>query len=271
MKLIIIGKNSNLSERLAVLIPGALTISARDFKMSQSLPVSIQEEVILVINAFQPAVRLREVSQPVDYIQATIMILAQVLHCLPQIRVKKLIYTSSASVYGDSVMCREEDRTNGSGLHASLKIACENLVRAFCEKFGVDYTVIRVFNMFGGGDQFSIISKIIASARSGKVIELVNNGAAVRDFIHVEDVARCFERLMLVPGLPLVNVASGKGTSVKSLLDCLTAQGVRIESRSVLRDDEIRASIANVDRLSSFVDVSKFQRPADFIIKSVSP
>ena len=80
--------------------------------------------------------------------------------------IEKVVYTSSSSVYGNNKSCVEADLPKPLSLHATLKLANEKLVSQFCLAEGVDYTIARVFNMYGGYDEFSIVSKIIKAYKN---------------------------------------------------------------------------------------------------------
>ncbi|HHO54466.1 MAG TPA: NAD(P)-dependent oxidoreductase [Deltaproteobacteria bacterium] len=223
----------------------------------------------MVINSFQPATALGDVSDPVQLVQLSIGATAALLDHLQHHTISRLLYTSSAAVYGDSVECRETDRPRAAGLHAGLKVANEDLVARIGRHRGFPVTLVRLFNMYGGDDRFSIISKIVDAARHGHSLTLINEGNAIRDFVHIDDVVRAYTALMdTEASLDVVNVASGVGVSVKGLLDALAVRGRLVETHSLTRD-EIRVSTANVERLSRLVDVASFQRAIDWVVAEV--
>ena len=268
MQTLIIGRSSNLSTRLAEAIDSAVLISARELLDGADLPISSDTPCRLVLNNFQAARSLGDLSDPECYVGLSIGVTARLVAALSSLCVRKVIYTSSAAVYGDNVECRETDRPRAAGLHAGLKMANEALVAGVCERLGIDCTLVRLFNMYGGDDRFSVISKIVAAARAGDQLTLVNGGNAIRDFVHVDDVVRVYLALLERTGIPIVNVASGVGVSIRSLLDALTVHGVHIETSSIRRD-EIRVSTANVELLSEVVDPATFISAVDFVLSEV--
>jgi len=264
---VIVGSDSNLTRALARALPQVTVVSGRAIaEGADPLPSSGRCDV--VVNAFQPSDRLSDLSAPVRYVELAVGVTARVLDRVAGERVRRLIYTSSASVYGDNVECRETDRIRPSGLHASLKAANEALVQGVCAERGVDATVTRVFNVFGGADRFSVIGKIVEAARTGRTFQLANGGNATRDFVHVDDVVRSYAALLSGPPVGLVNVASGVGVTVRSILDALALRGIEVNVAHVARD-EIRVSTANVDVLSRYVDPTGFARPAPFVLREV--
>ena len=129
-----------------------------------------------------------------------------------------MIYTSSSAIYGPNKLCHEQDAVRPVNLHVALKVSNEMLVKQYCEIREIDYTLARVFNMYGGDDNFSIISKIITAVKNKQPLSLINNGRAIRDFIHIDDVVAAYCTLLTEADQPIVNIGSGIGESVHSLL-----------------------------------------------------
>ncbi len=265
---VIVGRDSNLSARLAKRAPAPTLISAREFSSEgfrRQLPAG---PFSLVLNNFQAATRLDDVRDPESFVQVSLGVTASILGSLADYDVRKIIYTSSASVYGDNTSCREDDRLMADSLHSSLKVANESLVRSAGRRHGIDTTIVRLFNMYGGDDNFSLIAKIIDAARLGTPLRVANRGNAVRDFIHVDDVVDVYEVLLDRRDIPVVNVATGFGTSVRSILDAVRREGYELEIESVRRR-EIDVSIADVTVLSGLVDVGRFGRVVEHVLESI--
>ncbi len=132
-------------------------------------------------------------------------------------------------------------------MHGALKFACEQLVYFYLSKYKIEYTIARVFNIFGGkGDAFSMIFRIIDAYLSQKKIRVFNKGHALRDYIHVDDVVSSYQRLLTLNGIPIINIASGQGTSVNTLLTALQRKGILFDTEYVNYVNEISVSVASV-------------------------
>ena len=115
---------------------------------------------------------------------------------LPRNKINKIIYTSSSSVY-NSIDDRQLADHRNRKIYSSTKLAAENLVKNFCSKNKINFTIVRLFNVFGGNDKFSIISKIIDTyKRKNNFLNLINRGEAVRDFIHINDVTFIYNLIL---------------------------------------------------------------------------
>lgn len=268
IKTIIIGKRSNLSKELSQNIENTVVLSGSKLLENEKLLSTELEnsKCDIIINAFYPAKKLSQVDNPMEYIKYSIGVLSNVLESLGIYKesINKVIYTSSASVYGNNNYCKEEDILTPLSLQASLKISSEELLESFCNKNCIDYTIARVFNMYGGDDSFSIISKIINISKSGQELTLTNDGTAIRDYIYIDDVVSCYLKLLKVKNVKVVNIATGSGITLKSIIDYLKLKGLSIKIKNIEKD-EIKISTACVSKLRELVDVSSFQQVIPYV------
>jgi len=266
MKTYLIGAASNLSQRMHTQIDDTHLLSVREILSSVDFKFADSEPFNLVINAFWPATKLRDVSEPEKFVNVSLTSTAKILYALKDSNVNKLFYTSSASVYGDNKNCSEQDDPKPKSLHAALKLANEQLVKTFCEQNSIAFTIARVFNLYGGEDEFSILSKIIACQKSGQTLTVVNEGSSVRDFIHIDDVVKAYAALLKnQTNEAIINIASGKGRSVLSMLVHMRKNGFQLETENIQRD-EISLSVADVSILNKYFDTSSMRDPRDYIV-----
>lgn len=242
---LLIGRNSNLSEALLSAQVATHTFSSRELTYNLDLLYQFKSEPInLIFNNFQTALSLNDGSHLSDYINNSIHITAQVLDYFRDTPITKIIYTSSSSVYGNNVLCSERDDLKPLSLHAALKVSNEKLIEKYSKERGIDYTIARIFNMFGGNDTFSIVSKIISSYIHNKELTIINNGNAIRDFIHIDTVVDVYRRLLMTHELPIINIGSGRGSSVRNVLDFLKNHGIHLHTQNITRD-ELKISTAD--------------------------
>lgn len=255
---LIIGRNSNLSKVLSDSIENSFLInSEKPVTDLDEISFKASTKINIIFNNFQKSTMLYNLDNPVEYMQRAIMTTAEVLSYFinKNIGIQKVIYTSSSSVYGNNIFCTENDPLMPMSLPASLKITNEKMIEIFCKENQIDYTICRLFNMYGGDDEFSIVSKIINAARYDKKLTLFNNGNAIRDFIHIDDVVRIYDTLLDTYNIPIVNVGTSNGVSIKSILDFLVNKNIIIEYESFDRE-ELKVSTANIDVLKSIIDIS---------------
>jgi UDP-glucose 4-epimerase len=243
-------------------------VSARSVLKGATV-IPIAGEYALVINAFQPATSLGVVSEPVSYVEHS---LAATAHALAQVkdeRCVRVIYTSSAVVYGTNDDCHESDPLRVTSLHGAMKICAEELVTSYCASANIDSTIIRLFNLFGGSDHFSVIQRLVNAVQGHSSFQLINHGESMRDYVHVNDAARSYRSILHGVNPGVVNVGSGKPVSVSTLLSDLRNAGHKVKIAPATRS-EVASCIANTDLLEGYVDVSRFYSPADYLLDSVS-
>lgn len=152
-----------------------------------------------------------------------------VLEACVRHRVKKLVYSSSASVYGDAVEVpmTETHPFMNRNFYGASKIAGEAMCRAFHDRYDLDYVGLRYMNVYGPHqDQTAAYTGVIPimlnkiDANEPPVIN--GDGSQAYDFVYVEDVARCnVQALQSASTDEFYNVGSGVQTSIKQLCDLI--------------------------------------------------
>ena len=272
-KVFIMGKGSNLSSFLSKKIINSKLISSREILtnieelnvLKDNLPINI------IFNNFQPATKLNEFFNLENYVLNSILTTSKVLDFIKNNRivVNKIIYTSSSSVYGNNILCNENDELKPMNLHASLKVANEKLVEKFCIENSIDYTIARIFNMYGGDDNFSIISKIIKAYKNNEELNIVNNGNAIRDFIHIEDVVDIYSKILDKKDIKILNIGSGNGSSIKNILDFLNNHNIKIKTKNIQRE-ELKISTADISKLKKILKKDTFFEVEDYLKKELN-
>jgi UDP-glucose 4-epimerase len=113
-------------------------------------------------------------------------------------RIKKLIYSSSASVYGDAaqVPMTESHPFNNKNFYGATKIAGEAMCSAFNDRYGLPIVGLRYMNVYGPAqDQHAaytgVIPTMLNQIAKNETPTVDGDGSQAYDFIYVEDVARC--------------------------------------------------------------------------------
>jgi GDP-4-dehydro-6-deoxy-D-mannose reductase len=146
----------------------------------------------------------------------------------------RLLLVSSGEVYGrrasGAAPAREDDPLAPESIYAATKVAAERRATLAVERDGLDVICARPFNHTGPGRpadyaEASFARQIAQAERSDARSVRVGNLAAIRDFSDVRDVVRAYLTLLErgVRG-ETYNVCSGRGRSIRSLLDALCAQ-----------------------------------------------
>lgn len=266
---IIIGKSANLSRALASSLENVIMVSSLS-PVLELKKLSLEKPINIIFNNFQKSTKLYDISEPLNYIQRSIISTVEVLEFLKKynIRVNKILYTSSSSVYGNNQLCAERDNLNPMNLPASLKVANEKLVEAFCQENKYEYTICRLFNMYGGDDTFSIISKIIKYKDRKEILTLYNHGSAIRDYIYINDVVKIYIQLLTISNIPIVNIGTSEGISVQSIITFLKKHNIYIQYDTVEKE-EIEFSTADNSLLKKYGLDVEYKNVQKYILESI--
>jgi UDP-glucose 4-epimerase len=150
-----------------------------------------------------------------------------VLEACVKHKVKKLVYSSSASVYGDAVEIpmTEDHVYNNKTFYGATKIAGEHMCHAFYHRYGLDYVGLRYMNVYGArhdykGTYIAVIMKILDRLDQGLSPIVYGDGSQSYDFIYVSDVARANVCALKAAATDsFYNVGSGTKTSIKELTE----------------------------------------------------
>jgi UDP-glucose 4-epimerase len=152
-----------------------------------------------------------------------------VLEACVQNNIKRLVYSSSASVYGDAseVPMTETHPFNNKNFYGATKIAGEAMCQAYYDRYGLSYVGLRYMNVYGPHqDQTAaytgVIPIMLNKIDANEAPTINGDGTQAYDFIDVEDVARsniCSLESDAVDNF--YNVGTGVQTSIKELCDTI--------------------------------------------------
>ena len=143
--------------------------------------------------------------------------------------VKRLVYSSSASVYGNALITpmTEDHPFNNRTTYGATKIANEQMLRAIYEQHTLPYVGLRYMNIYGPrmdyeGTYVSVIMKVLDRIFAGQRPVIFGDGSQVYDFIHVTDAARANILAMQAECADEhFNIGMGVGTSINELVQLL--------------------------------------------------
>ncbi len=150
-------------------------------------------------------------------------------------RIKRLCFTSSASVYGNGrvsepgepIQFGEEDAPAPLSVYGNTKLWGEHQVQIAMGAAGVSYSVVRYFSVYGEpqtvkrGSHSWVVAWLALRASLGLPLELNGGGHQVRDFVHVDDIAAGTIRALIAPGAErqVLNIGTGRPTTIRSIAD----------------------------------------------------
>ena len=201
----------------------------------------------------------RSVKEPLTTHRANVDGTLRVLTAARDASVKRMVFASSSSVYGDSPTLpkHEEMPTRPLSPYALQKLMGEHYMRLFHALYGLDTVALRFFNVFGPrqdpGSQYSaVISLFTAALCEGRQPTIFGDGEQTRDFTYVSDVADGVVAACHAPdaGGQVCNLACGGRTSLNRLFEVLRELiGASVEPvYGPSREGDVRDSQADATR-----------------------
>lgn len=143
--------------------------------------------------------------------------------------VKRLVYSSSASVYGDAVRepMEEDHPFNNQNFYGATKICGEAMLRAFYHRYKLNFVGLRYMNVYGPrqdyhGAYIAVIMKMLDAIDRGESPTIMGDGSEAFDFVAVEDCGLANVCAMKADTVDqFYNVGTGKRTSLKQLAEML--------------------------------------------------
>lgn len=166
----------------------------------------------------------RSVKDPLASNETNVSGTLNVLVAAQKCGVKKIVYASSSSVYGDTPTLpkREDMVPNPKSPYAITKLTGEYYLKVFHELYGMDTVSLRYFNVFGPrqdphSEYSAVIPKFITKILHHESPIIYGDGSQTRDFTYVKDVAQANVRAMDSPAQGIFNVAYGSRISLVEL------------------------------------------------------
>tara|TARA_B100000886_G_scaffold301857_1_gene231572 strand:+ start:1150 stop:2004 length:855 start_codon:yes stop_codon:yes gene_type:complete len=207
----------------------------------------------------------RSIENPDETLSVNVDGTSSVISASEYAGVKRIIFASSAAVYGDceEIPVKEESPLMPQSPYAVSKIVGEELIK----RSKIPSCSLRFFNVYGEGQSMeggyaAVIPAFKRAISENRHCSVFGDGSQVRDFIHVSDLVRIISTTLEVENLPPeMNVGSGEGTSILQLLEILSKANPSMLDPIFLpsREGDIHTSISDIARLKDYVDVSSIR------------
>lgn len=258
-----------LDKRIEVLVIDNLSRGFRELVDEradfQNEDLKNQKKIAKLIKGYDAVIHLgnyivvpESIDNPVEYTENNVVNTVKLLEAMKDARVGKIIFSSSATVYGEpkKLPLREDDpigvQTNQYG---ASKVAMEAFISTYHNLYGFDAAILRYFNPYGPNElhepETHAIPNFLIAALKKEPIPLYWKGEQVRDFIYVEDLAEAHVSLLYVSGLEIFNIGTEKGTKVKDVVKTIfkvVGYDVPIEDLGP-RSGDAKATFASSEKL----------------------
>lgn len=180
-------------------------------------------------------------------------------------KVRRFIFASSSSVYGDSDVLPTHEKllTNPMSPYAVSKLTGEHYCQVYWQSFGLETVALRYFNVFGprqypNSEYAAVIPRFLSAIKNGRVPEIYGDGSQTRDFTYVENIvqANIAASQSKDAAGQIMNIACGGRWSLLDLLAQLKKL-MKAEFSPVLhpwRIGDIRHSQASIEKAQTLLN-----------------
>jgi UDP-glucose-4-epimerase GalE len=209
-----------------------------------------EHQVTAVIHFAASAYVGDSMRDPAAYYQNNVLTTLRLLSAVLTAGVKNFVFSSSCSVYGNptGIPIDETHPTTPLSPYAQTKLDCENALRWFGLAYGLRWITLRYFNAAGADPEGEIGEDhepetrlipraILAAMAKGPPLQIfgtdydTEDGTAIRDYVHVSDVAEAhvlaLQQLQLGLTEQILNLGTGRGLSVRQVTDAVSVAARR--------------------------------------------
>jgi len=212
------------------------------------------------------------VDNPIKCNEVNVNATVKLLNACKNNNIKKIVFSSSSAVYGNNtnMPLKETEPLNPTSPYASSKASCELYLQSFYESYGLNYTVLRYFNVFGpkqdkNSQYAAVIPNFISELLENGQPVIYGDGEQTRDFIFVKDIVKANISACESDYNGIVNVASGKKITINKLYEIVKETlGSNIDVEYLPeRKGDIKHSLADVNNMKKInyrVDFKDFEK-----------
>ena len=219
------------------------------------------------------------VENPVECNETNLNATVKLLNSAVKNDVKKIVFSSSSAVYGENrnMPLKETEPPMPTSPYAASKASCELYLKTFYESYGLNYTALRYFNVFGpkqdkNSQYAAVIPNFISAILEENQPEIYGDGEQTRDFVYVKDIVKANVAACKSDYNGIVNIASGEKLTINRLYEIIKETlGSDLEPKYLPeRPGDIKHSLAdvkNMEKINLKIDSSDFKSQLEETVK----
>lgn len=202
----------------------------------------------------QPAIE-----NPLEAVHKNCLGTATVLQCARECGVKRVVYSSTSSAYGNNPWPNDETQPDDClNPYSASKASAEKFCKMYTDLYGLETVTLRYFNVFGErspsrGQYAPVISIFQRLKDTDHPLTIVGDGSQRRDFVYVKDVAKANYLAALFPLKghmgEVFNVGSGKNYSVKEIANAISDNQIYLPKRK----GEMDTTLADISKIGEVI------------------
>lgn len=233
-----------------------------DIRDSESVKKLFDEHSFEVVVHLAAKAGVRpSIEDPTAYNKVNVLGTLNILEMMKKNDIKRLVFASSSSVYGNSTDVPYKETMNVNNPispYAATKIAGELLCYNYWHLYKISATCLRFFTVYGPRQRPEMaIAKFVKKAYDGNLISIYGDGSSCRDFTYIEDIIQgvvvSTERDL---GFEIINIGESETIDLNSLLGLikeLTGCDLKTENLP-MQPGDVDKTFANIDKAKRLLD-----------------
>ena len=268
-------KENNLKTSIS---NGSFNLVEGDIRDTESVEKLFNENTFEVVVHLAAKAGVRpSIKDPIVYYKVNVLGTLNILEMMKKNDIKRLVFASSSSVYGDSpdVPYNETMNVNNPiSPYAATKIAAEIPCYNYRHLYNISATCLRFFTVYGPRQRPEMaIAKFVKKAYEGDLISIYGDGSSLRDFTYIEDIIQgvvaSIDRDL---GFEIINIGESETIDLNTLLELikeLTGCGLKTEHLPMQPGDVIK-TFANIDKAKQLLDYAPVTSVREGLKKFIS-
>lgn len=244
-----------------------IEVDIRDFETINKI---IKENNITQVYHLAAIVSVQEsISNPLLSNEVNVKGTLNILEASRQNKVKRVVFSSSAAVYGDEPTLPKDENslTKPISPYGYEKLMSEQYMKLYSKLYNVETVILRYFNVYGPRQSFKsdysgVISIFEKKFKNDEILNIYGDGKQYRDFVYVKDVSKANIKAMNTPNISgeIFCIGTGNKTSINNVVEVLNIKyDKNIEAKYLSqRDGDIKESVCKNDKLKRVLDIDNF-------------
>jgi UDP-glucose 4-epimerase len=206
--------------------------------------------------AASPSVK-ESMENPGEGLQNNVIATQNILEACRKQGVKKIVFASTSAVYGnaDVMPTPENSELKPISVYGATKVACEALIRAYCETYGMDGIILRYANIYGPGSRHGIMYDFVKKLqRDRKHLEILGNGRQSKSYLYIDDAIDATLLAAEKKGWNVFNIGSERQTTALEIASMI-AEKMEIKNLRFVCGTDEAGWIGDIPRF--LLDISK--------------
>ncbi len=166
-------------------------------------------------------------TNPMDSIENNITATQNVLEACRAQDIGKIVFASTSAVYGNAkaIPTPEDEELKPVSVYGATKAACEMMIRAYHETYGIEATILRYANIYGPGSNHGVMHDFFRKlAANSSRLEILGNGQQSKSYLYIDDAIAATLTASKESGWNVLNVGSERQTTVREIAEMIIAQ-----------------------------------------------